>query len=924
VADVTSKRSLPSDRVTVEQTVHDLVQAVVRGDAATGTSVVVEGPPGIGKTHLATRIAESAASGPAAVLRVTGEPGRRTDAFSGAVQLLGRPPGSAAPEPGDLSDAAFDRVDELCAGGPVLLCADDAHHLDAATLTLLRRLVWASRSLPLAVLVTTRPDPAREPLALLVQQAEVLLRLPPMGRMTVERLIFDRTSRWPGSRLRRVLDLASGNPLFVTELLHAYERAGALAETGPDTVEARFELDLEATGLAAVIRAHLGQLDAEVRDVLAALAVWGTDIAAAELAGLLPDWPAERPDELGDLVERAISSGLVRREPAGTVGFAHDLFREVTYGELAGPARREAHRRAARVLAGAGYRPALIADHLLRGADPLRDAAAGNPELISALREAAEQTRVHAPEVTADLLGDVAAIGGAGVPAALLADQAEALFTAGRCESAEALIRERIATVADPAVAARMQLTLIRSLMNRGDVEATLTVFGRTLAIPGLPGTAQRQLEATRCWLLALAGRVPPGAELDALMARFAAADDEDAQAALLAVHACAAFLGGRPEQAGELMRAREQFAVTAGSFRNRSSSLALPAMFELAASGPAAAQAAVDLARRLSAERHAEWTDPFLGFVAGAIAFTAGDWDGAVAELDSALERAAETGTGWISQPAAVRAYIDAHRGDTAAARARLESFRHRGLPLQFGHDRPGWAELAVLEAEGAVREAATLARTLWSAARTRADRWAADLAPDVARVAVTAMDRGLAAQVGGDVAGLCPPGVSRLVRGMLAADPDAIGESAAEFAGAGRLTTEAFAREELACAAAAAGDRDRAVAALEAALAGYRRMGAVPDRDRALSRLRTLGVRRGSREAHRGPDFGWASLTVTETRIAGLVRDGLTNREIGTRLFVSPRTVQTHVSHILQKTGLRSRVEIARAVGAGTAAAT
>jgi hypothetical protein len=178
-------------------------------------------------------------------------------------------------------------------------------------------------------------------------------------------------------------------------------------------------------------------------------------------------------------------------------------------------------------------------------------------------------------------------------------------------------------------------------------------------------------------------------------------------------------------------MRAREEFTVGPGSFRRRSSALFLPATFELAASGPAAAQAAVDLARRLSAKRHAEWTDPFLGFVAGAIAFAAGDWDGAVAELDSALERAAETGTGWISQPAAVRAWIDAHRGDTASARARLESFRHRGLPLQFGHDRPGWAELAVLEAEGSVREAATLARTLWSAARTRADRWAADLPP-------------------------------------------------------------------------------------------------------------------------------------------------------------------------------------------------
>jgi DNA-binding CsgD family transcriptional regulator len=158
----------------------------------------------------------------------------------------------------------------------------------------------------------------------------------------------------------------------------------------------------------------------------------------------------------------------------------------------------------------------------------------------------------------------------------------------------------------------------------------------------------------------------------------------------------------------------------------------------------------------------------------------------------------------------------------------------------------------------------------------------------------------------------------VASLVHGTLGADPGMIEAAATELAEAGRLTAEAFAREELAVAAATAGDRDRAAAALDAALAGYQRMGAVPDRDRALGRLRALGLRRGSREAHRDTDFGWASLTATEHRITALVRDGLTNREIGTRLFVSPRTVQTHVSHILQKTGLRSRVEIARAAPA------
>ncbi len=582
----------------------------------------------------------------------------------------------------------------------------------------------------------------------------------------------------------------------------------------------------------------------------------------------------------------------------------------MTYGELSEPQRRATHRRVAEVLTAAGYRPSLVADHLLRAAG-----TDGDPALATALYEAVEATRGYAPEVTADLLDDAAALGGPEVPDKLLLDHVDALFHRGRGQAAETLIRERIMTVTDPAVAAQMQQILIRSLANRADLSAVLAVIDRTIAIAALPDATRRQLEGTRAFLLAQAGQPPPAAELDAMMARYLAAGDRDAQANLLATFACAAFLSGRPDRALEFIRTREELVPDPGSLRSRSSSLSMPAVFQLAASGPAAAQAALDRARRLSAERHAEWVDPFLGFTAGGIAFAAGDWDGAVAELDAALERAEETNTGWISLPVGIRSYIDAHRGITGPARARLESFRHRGLPLVFGHDRPGWAELAVLEAEGSVREASTLARTLWSAAHGHPGRWAADLAPDVTRVAVTGMDRRLAGQVGEDAPSLCPPDVSGLVRGMIAADPDAIEAAAAELAGAGRLTVEAFAREELACAAAAAGDRDRAVAALDAALTGYQRMGAVPDRDRALGRLRALGIRRGSREAHRDADFGWASLTATENRITALVRDGLTNREIGTRLFVSPRTVQTHVSHILQKTGLRSRVEIARA---------
>lgn len=892
-----SSHSHAADRAAVERTARDLVLAVVEQRTPTGLSVVVDGPPGIGKSFLARDILASVAPGAAKILRVAGQHGRRNDPFFVAYQLLGDLTPSS-----DVADAAFDHIDQLCADGPVVLCADDAHYLDAASLTLLRRLIWASQSLPLAVLILTRSGQDRESLTTLTRQARVRLWLPPMGGLRVERLVFDQTRRWPGPVLCRILEMAAGNPLFVGEVLRGYESAGALAHVEPDGIEARFELDLQATGLDEVIRAYLAQLDEPTRDVLAAMAVWGADIGVDELASML----FSSAGTLDELLGRAVSSGLVSQDPAGTAGFRHDTFREVTYRELTDSQRRSAHRRAAEVLKAAGYRPSLITDHLLRVAGGDADAALG-----AALHEAVTAIRGYAPGVTAELLDQATAVG-ADMPERLLLDHADALFRQGRGETAETLVRERIAAVTDPAVAAGLQLILIRSLMNRAEA-AALAVIQRTAAIPGLPGAVVRQLEGTRAWLLIQLGQGLPEAELDVMMARFAAVGDKDAQANVLTSVAFTAFSAGRPALALELIRAREALLPGTDSFRFRNSTLSLPAIFELAVSGTAAARAELDRARQLAAERHAEWLDPFLGIAAGGIAVVAGDWDDAVAELDTALELAEETGVGWVSHAVGYRAYIDAHRGNSGQARARLETFRHRGLPLQWGHDRPGWAELAVLEAEGRIREAGTLARTLWSAARDHPGPWAAELALDVTRVALAGMNRSLAREIEQDVPTLCPPEVSRLVHGMLAADPDMVGSAADDLARAGRLTAEAFAREELACAAAASGDRNRAEAALDAALDGYQRMAAVPDRDRALARMRALGIRRSSREPRRDASHGWAALTATEVRIAALVREGLTNREIGARLFVSPRTVQSHVSHILQKTGLRSRVEIA-----------
>jgi DNA-binding CsgD family transcriptional regulator len=70
---------------------------------------------------------------------------------------------------------------------------------------------------------------------------------------------------------------------------------------------------------------------------------------------------------------------------------------------------------------------------------------------------------------------------------------------------------------------------------------------------------------------------------------------------------------------------------------------------------------------------------------------------------------------------------------------------------------------------------------------------------------------------------------------------------------------------------------------------------------------------ARRGRGERKR-PSSGWTSLTPTELDVVRLLSDGLPNKDIATRLFISPRTVQTHLTHVYAKLGLTSRVQLAQ----------
>jgi DNA-binding CsgD family transcriptional regulator len=153
-------------------------------------------------------------------------------------------------------------------------------------------------------------------------------------------------------------------------------------------------------------------------------------------------------------------------------------------------------------------------------------------------------------------------------------------------------------------------------------------------------------------------------------------------------------------------------------------------------------------------------------------------------------------------------------------------------------------------------------------------------------------------------------------LCRGQLDDDVPLLRAAAAAYQRHGWTIGHASAMEELAVRLAAGPDSDTARAALTKAVRGYADLDAGWDIRRADARLRVHGIRRGPRSLHRRPASGWAALTPTELRVAELVAQGRSNPDIAAELYMSRRTAQAHVSHILSKLNLRSRMEIMQAV--------
>ncbi|MFF2192730.1 response regulator transcription factor, partial [Streptomyces sp. NPDC058157] len=169
--------------------------------------------------------------------------------------------------------------------------------------------------------------------------------------------------------------------------------------------------------------------------------------------------------------------------------------------------------------------------------------------------------------------------------------------------------------------------------------------------------------------------------------------------------------------------------------------------------------------------------------------------------------------------------------------------------------------------------------------------------------------------------------PGVASLAAfatqaaGLMDGDPAALAAAAEAMREGPRRLAAASALEDAGAAAGAAG-----AGLLEEALAAYTGMGARREIARVRRRLERLGPGAGASAAGAAAGPGEAALrepdvelTPSELRVVRLVVEGLTNRAVADRLFLSPHTVDTHLRHAFAKYGVNSRVELARAFLAG-----
>jgi len=306
---------------------------------------------------------------------------------------------------------------------------------------------------------------------------------------------------------------------------------------------------------------------------------------------------------------------------------------------------------------------------------------------------------------------------------------------------------------------------------------------------------------------------------------------------------------------------------------------------------------------------------------------FTAGEWDDAVAELEASVKVAEEIGEIYsLVYAYGLLSRISVHRNDLH--RAREAAATADDYLAGWGHSHAmswvAWPRALILEAGGECGQALSTMASLWD--------WCASsgltlefplIGADLVRLALAAGDPARARRVSAAVAEVAAgndlawmTGEALRCRGLTDDDPAVLQAAVAAHDRGSRPFLVALACEDAGSGLARHGQAELARPLLDRAAEGYERLGAARDLARAEARLREAGMRRGRRGGRGRPQFGWDSLTPTEHSVAGLVAEGLSNPQIGERLFISSRTVQTHLAHIFAKLDISARAQLAAEV--------
>ena len=301
-----------------------------------------------------------------------------------------------------------------------------------------------------------------------------------------------------------------------------------------------------------------------------------------------------------------------------------------------------------------------------------------------------------------------------------------------------------------------------------------------------------------------------------------------------------------------------------------------------------------------------------------GPAAVPDGRWDDALAEVGALPEDLNEPGAACCDL--GIAAVISFHRGETGAARGYLAAADPHARRL--GRRPIGLLALARSldrEQDGALPEARAALTDAFDGNEEVEE--IEDLLADAVRLAAGTGDLGTAQALAGHADTLAagskiPHRLANALycRALLDRDAARLLVAAERYGDASRPLLRAKALEAAAGYFVDADDRGQARAAFTAAVEVYTSLGAAADVARLQATFRAHGIRRGPHAKHRRAQSGWDSLTATEIKIAAFVEEGLSNPEIAARLLLSRRTVATHVSHILKKLNVNSRIDIAR----------